>query len=630
MLGKVKQLLEGTGISQARIDEAYQMIKGSGRYIARMPSHYMAIAIELIEMDWHRPGGVKIYISPQATKYALGRPSVTFAVLALDWPGLVNSCTGTMHEKGFNIAFCEAVIIDEPDRKVGLVFMEIEVGGDEEFNHLVEVEPEIKETLIRAAAQETGKRELLIMETRKAEQYSLVVDELKKICTEEELPAFFGEKGEAVRFFAARTLAYLTERHPEDLAHQIYTNYSFIKTVRDTSKICAEVGNITTPAGELTGTSVAGFEHDLSMGDSFRVIDGVVPGYQRKYDKAFITGDGVNVFRIEFVDAKGRALPRDQRLELSRKLREIKDAPACDRLSPGVELIGRKICPIMLEEERQLTLPQVYMHPHSRTNIKLVLVASGEDRGQAFNLIESIGRVRGLEAAMPDPPSVVSYGSDGERRPQEVAIIDVWVDFEAFFGTSKGPYNDELILVRIEKAIRKADSIGPRLRIFDRTGRQLRRARSEKITSMARKRGFDPEIAREILARLGDKQIVSPTVADEEVLSQVMTGIEAVDAFHSSEDSAPGIVWRDAEHGSTGRGSSYTILGVAHTRREQYLSELVSMLGSFGLESSTVVDGNDYTLLVFRLVHQGKSLEEEEIQDVVARIRKALGGTPQQ
>ena len=624
-LGKVKQLLAGKGISETQIEEDYHLISGSGRYPARMPSHYLAIAIELIERDRKKPGAVQIYISPEPTKYALGRPSVTFAVLALDWPGLLNSCTGTLHEKGFNITFCEAVIIDEPDQKLGLVFMEIDVDVPEEFESLLKLEPEIEKALIRTAAQETGKKRLLMSEAQRAEQYTLVVDELKKIADpSDHYELFEEEKGEAVRFFLARTMAYLNERSPKDLAHQIFANYSFIKGVRETGKVYAWVGNIDTAGGELTAISVAGLEHDLSMGDCFRVIDEVAPGYQRKYDKAFITGDAIDVIRIEIVDAKGGALPKDQCTELTRKLIGIQDAPVCDRLSPGVELIGRKICPILLEEEKKLAIPQVYMHPHSRSNIKVVVVSSGADRGHAFELIEGISKVKGLEACMPDPVSTVTTKTNGGKTVQEVAIIDVWVDFEAFFGTPKGPYNDELILVRIEKAIRKADPVGPRLRIFDRTGRQLRRARSERVSSMVRKEGHDPEMARRIIARLGDRLIVSPAVSDREVLKPVLMGIEVIKEWRADDTRAPAVRWGESEAGAAARGASYTVLAIAHNPEANFLPALIKDISPYGLESSTVVEGADHRLLVFRIAHHGKSLEQSEIDQLAVTIHPIL------
>ncbi len=625
MRKKVEELLEGKGISKERIREAYEFIKQSGRYTGRMPSHYLAIAIELIERDRHRPGAVQIYISPKPTRHALGRPSVTFAVLAPDWPGLLNSCTGTLHEKGFNIAYCEAVVIEEPERKLGIVFMEIDVSERKKFEHLLAMEKEIEERLLRAAARERGKDELLIIEARKAEQYSLVVEELKKIAKPEEYDELFGEKGEAVRFFAARTFAYLTERTPQALADQIYTNYTFIKKVRETGEICVKVGNVESPAGELTGISIAGYEHDLSLGDCFRVIDEVVPGYQRKYDKAFITDDGINVFRIEIVDAKGASLNRDQHIELSQKLASVKDAPTCDRISPGVELIGRKICPAMLEEERQLKMPQVYMHPHSRSNIKVVLVTSGSDRGHAFDCVRKISEVQGLEAAMPDPPSLVTYGGEGSTQVQEVAIIDVWVNFASFFGKASGPYNDELIFARIEEALRKADGIGPRLRIFDRTSRQLRAARTERICAMAKEKGFDADLARQVVLRLGDKQIISPTVSDDEIFEQVVSSIVTVEDWKRDEEKKPHIRWRRIEMSSGGRGSSYTFFIIVHAKHKNYLSRILQEMTSFGIESSSVLDGDDFTMLLFRLSHQGRALEDVEISKLTSKLEGILG-----
>jgi hypothetical protein len=551
-------------------------------------------------------------------------PSVTFAVLALDWPGLLNSCTGTLHEKGFNVAFCEAIVIDEPDKRVGLVFMEIEVGDEKEFRHLLSMENEIQQSLVRAAAAETGKDELMILETRKAEQYTLVAEELKGISDPSDYGAFFGRKGEAVRFFTSRTFAYLTERAPRHLAEQIKTNFDFIRGVRETAKIYASTGNVATPAGDLTGISVAAYGHDLSMGDVFRLIDEVAPGYQRKYDKAFITGEGINVVRIEFVDAKGMPLTHDHRVELTQKILGFKEAPVCNRLSPGVELVGRKICPAMLEEERQLNIPQVYMHPHSRSNVKVILVASGNDRGQAFKYIEEINKIKGLEAAMPDPPSTVQHKNGVSASLQEVAIIDVWINFEAFFGTPRGPYDDELILVKIEEALRKAKDIGPRLRIFDRTGRQLRRARTERITMMARDRGLDTDLTRQVLARFGDRLVISPTVSDDEVFAQVETGVGVVGDWKESGSKVPQVTWRNIEMSSAGRGSSYTLVGVVQKPTSPSLVGVVKLLDQSGAESSVIYDGDGYRLVLYRLTHQGRALEDHEIEEITDGLRDIL------
>ena len=51
MLRTVKQMLEGSLISEKQIEDVYQLIRGSGRYPARMPSHYLATAIRMVHQD---------------------------------------------------------------------------------------------------------------------------------------------------------------------------------------------------------------------------------------------------------------------------------------------------------------------------------------------------------------------------------------------------------------------------------------------------------------------------------------------------------------------------------------------------------------------------------------------------
>jgi hypothetical protein len=634
MRRKVKQMLEGSGISEKRIEEVYRLIERSGRYPARMPSRYLATAIRLIHSDLEDKKGltkVRIHISPEPTKYALGRPSVTFAVLAVDWAGLLNTCTGTLHLMGFNVAYCEAVVIDEPDRRMGLVFMEIEVADRKEFEHLLNLEDDIKSILQLVSGQKEGASRLMMTEVQRIQHYHLVFDELMKIAKKSEYRALFSEdRGEMVRFFLARTLAYITERAPKDLAHQIYANYTFVRDVKKTGKISAWVGNIQTTGGELTAISVAGFEHDLSLGDVFRVIGEVAPGYQRKYDKAFIVGassqkHAINVMRIEIVDVKGGALSKDQQVELQEMLVEIQDEETCPGgISPGVEIIARRICPFLMQEEKQLKLPQVYMHPHTRTNIKVVVISSGPDRGHSYSLVEKINEVEGLKAGMPDPAATVKVGKAENATVQEMAILDVWVDRERFFGRTKGPQNDELILRAIEAAIKKADRIGARLRIFDKAGREFRADRSDRIAAMAARQELDPEIARQIVSRLGDRLTISPAVSDEEVFASALPGIKAVNEWRESGLKSPAITWHVAE---TGKKTSYSILAVAYDPKKKYVSKIVKIVTPYGLESSTVVDNVDFTLLIFRLAHQGKSLESSEIDELSASIQSAIGIT---
>jgi hypothetical protein len=207
---------------------------------------------------------------------------------------------------------------------------------------------------------------------------------------------------------------------------------------------------------------------------------------------------------------------------------------------------------------------------------------------------------------------------------QEVAIIDVWVNFEAFFGTPKGPYDDELILVRIEEALRKTDSIGSRLRIFDRTGRQLRRARSDRIIYMASREGLDPDTARQVVSRLGDRQIISPTVTDQEIFDQVLTGIEAIRRWQTGKGGSPGMAWRITDLSGPSRRGSYNVFAIALASNQQRLADIMRVVAELGPESSTVVDGADYTMALFRLAYHGRALGEKELSDLAAKLTAML------
>ena len=251
-------------------------------------------------------------------------------------------------------------------------------------------------------------------------------------------------------------------------------------------------------------------------------------------------------------------------------------------------------------------------------------MTSGADRGHAFKCIEEISKVRGLEAAMPDTPSHVTSGEGEATTVQEVAIIDVWVDFEVFFGTPKGPYDDELILVKIEEALRKTESIGPRLRIFDRTGRQLRRARTDRIIAMAASEGIDADTTRQIVSRLGDRQVIAPTVTDQEIFDQVLTGVAAIKRWREGGRTTPGTSWRITDLSGPSRRGSYNVFAITHNLGQACLPEIIKTVSDLGPESSTVVDGPDYTLVLFRLAYHGRALGEREMNELALKLGTTL------
>jgi hypothetical protein len=72
------------------------------------------------------------------------------------------------------------------------------------------------------------------------------------------------------------------------------------------------------------------------------------------------------------------------------------------------------------------------------------------------------------------------------------------------------------------------------------------------------------------------------------------------------------------------------VFAVVNGPEQAPIGQVIKVASSFGLESSTVVNGTDHTLVLLRLSHQGKSLEENEIGELSLKLGPALGmpGTP--
>ena len=75
---------------------------------------------------------------------------------------------------------------------------------------------------------------------------------------------------------------------------------------------------------------------------------------------------------------------------------------------------------------------------------------------------------------------------------------------------------------------------------------------------------------------------------------------------------------------SAGRGSSYTLIGVVQKPTSPNLVGVVKLLDDSGAESSVIYDGDDYRLVLYRLAHQGRALEDDEIEEITDRLRHVL------
>ena len=543
-------------------------------------------------------------------------PPARCAIIGLDWVGFLNSCTGILQELGINIFYSQGFVLHFRGTDYGVVFIEIEIREVESRDRLRNFQNYLTEHLARAAVIDTGRSALLKEGARKLDLFATISDIIKERYLEarEEL---LGEDGEAVKFFYARSELYIRERRSEDIARLIYNNWRFRQEAqaRPDTVMC-EVANLPFKEKEtLTGITVAAHASQFLLVDCLRVIGEVVPGFIRHHDKGFLTDGGIGVYRIEITKEDGSALKEVERRELEERILSGRIDKTGQKVSPGVELIQRKIVPAMLEEEKLCRIPMVYMHPHRRDHIKVVLVTSDEDRGYAVSCAAAIDREKGVTAAAAELPSHLTHGEGEAEVVQEVSIIDVWVDFEKIDFGPRIVSAEEEVLNRIEESIKTADRIGSLLRIFDMGSRFLRRQRLEHLLNAARKRRMNLELVRDLFYRIGDKVILDARIPDAEILAIIQTGLRAGKDFVTAEGKAIKV------RAITPKDRSAPIwFAIAHSVDKNILQVIIDSLEEFTIESFTQLDTEEFQLVLMRVAPG----DEKSMTSAVRRARERI------
>jgi len=620
----VKRLLEGKGISEETVEKCYKEVISTNPYACRMSPLHIALCIELLERE--KEGEVQVYISelPREElidRFLRKRSTITIAILAPDWPGLLDSCTSIIHEEEFNLFYSESFVFRGREKDYGFVLMEVEMLSREIVHRLAGLRTEIEEKLTRAAILDQAKKGLLKSEIRKLDEYSRVVEILKKISHPEELEGLISDEGEAVRFFGARSEAYIRERRPEDIAWQILTNFRFQQGIRRVGGgILVKIRNLEVTGSALTGISLAALEKEVSLGDCLRVLEEIIPGYQRKHDKAFFTLDGIIVIRIEVTDSQGNAFSPELQMKIIERLKRIREERIRVEFSPGLELLSRKIIPPMLEEERELKIPQVYMHPHSWNEFKIVIISSGEDRKKVKDCLRQLDRIKGLICALPDTPSIFRYREGEVEVQQQVDIIGIRVNFEEFFGRSKGPYEEEKIFSALEETLRKVEDIGSRLRIFDRTTRVLRQSRWERIKPMLERAKVDLTRGKEIFYRLGDKRLMDSNISDSVIFEEIEFGVKTWKDFERKKEKTLSSQFKKIIPQLGGEEKGYTLLALVALTKDNLLDRTLEALKDFEVDSFSRLDEGGDSLLLFRITKGLNPLSAQEERELLKRL----------
>ena len=323
-------------------------------------------------------------------------------VLAPDWPGVLEGCTSCIHRLGLNLQYVKAGSFRWNDTQLAVFFLDIEIKNEEEAALFDQSRAAMFRTLEFLAIGGKAKRDLLFEGMVKLQFFEATLNELSKMLGKNIPPEI---REEAALFFHSRSEAYIRERKVKDLARLILTNYEFIKKVRETGFPQVKVEHIETTREKLTGISIAAFDRDLSMQDVLSSIAEVVPDYTIRYEKKFITDDGIAVYRLElagFLEVDKLKQSIYQAL-LKKRLRYIKSLG----VRRHIEYYARVVLPQLIKEYRYSKIPQIFITPTlaSREEISFKLIIVEAKGNKSFSkLLERIDSKPGFMVVNSEPP----------------------------------------------------------------------------------------------------------------------------------------------------------------------------------------------------------------------------------
>ena len=438
-IGGVLHDYYGLDLDAAAITDYLDTIRNGQQFFPA--DQQQALLIKLL-FDWESRQDKKIIIATsEACRLQSGTCVITFGVLSVDWPGLFDTCTGVVHEMGWNIYFVKGISMERNRENLGIVLIGVKVDKEEDRQGLLDQRDKIIAKIHQAAVGTSAKTYLLAEEFRKLEIYSQVIAYIEKIYEGDGLEAIIGMHGEAVKYFAARSRDYIENRKIPEIARQIILNHDFIEKAHASgAHIELDIANfMTEKEGEFTGVTVAGPAHMLYLEDCLKTIELTSPRFILKHNREFTNDQGISVFRIEFVDSTNHALTPvgQQRLKdgfSKMVLNKQRDRAQWIESIGGFEQYARAIIPLLVKEAQATGNTQVYQSVSQATELfidfKVIVVVPQNAcvrRKLVTDTINNIESVAGLRILAIKPPK--HFGQ------AEVFIIDLRAHLTAIENT---------------------------------------------------------------------------------------------------------------------------------------------------------------------------------------------------
>ncbi len=466
---------------------------------------------------WRRkrkPILVKFYI-PRKKEFPL---AVAIGVLGEDWPGLSDAVTGAVHERGWNIYYEAGYQVQRGKKNLGIMIVSIRIENERDLIKFRSQMEGLSLMLEKISIGSFAKKLLLATEVKRIEIYTRTIEKIKELVKDRKtLSALICPGGEATKFFASRSRAYIEERKVEDIAKIIIKNHELMKRVRETGgSIQVWVENLKTLKEDLTGITVAAYERDLSLRDVLDALSRVVPGFRMKFNKEFTTSDGIVVIRLEISDPRGKSYPSDIHPEIEEYIKRIQIMRRTERMR-WIESIGgfehymRAIIPFLVKEFTRTGIPQVFISLVASTEFfldyKIIVVA--DKNKELEGVLKGITRTSGIKVLSVRPPKIFGNAA--------VHLFDTRVDLDYF--RDVGEVYSKLLEI-LEKGI-------GRFRDFDRGMREMDVDKLMKLRE--RFRDMDEFLLRELYYSIEDFYRVS--APEDELATLIELGRECLSRF---------------------------------------------------------------------------------------------------
>lgn len=533
-------------------------------------------------------------------------------VLAKDWPGMADAVISCMHDLGWNVFLNRGTVIPYKNSSLGTLTVVIRLDSEEEEKRYMNQKPQLLERIRRTAFGSAAKSLLLAREARKIEMFSRVVEYVEEVIRPKNVEEITGHNGEAVKFFASRSVEYIYERSPKDLANQIITNNRFLNATRATGgAIQLRLDNMKTVREELTTITISALERDISLEDCLEYIEYAVGKFRLKYNKEFTTGDGITTFRIEIVDQGGKSFSEEVCKQIEAKLAEMVRGKRFERTRwiesiGGFEHFARAVIPLLVREYLNTSIPQVFLSVSKTTNqfiyFKILLVvppARSPGDSVMFRCIPLLDASPGLLVQTTKPAK--------EMDGCELNIMDLRADM-AKYDSAEQVFNE------IRNSL--SDVIGE-FRDFDEG---MRRSDTQKLAEVkSRLSGLDETLLKECYYRIEDFYRVSAPL--EELVSIIEM---ADDVLHELEESDESWSVRartlSISLDDKTRMPTATMLAVALYSDREKLKRCLMVLESFDFMMSRI-DRRDIMLLLFRITDQSKPLSDPVLNSIISEMK---------